>query len=61
MKLNYKTQQTHVYFFILFILKKKISKIKIYTFQNTIFGVHVLQISNLYNRICDDVFTRSPY
>jgi len=28
---------------------------QIYAFQNSIFGVHVLQTSNLYNWICDDV------
>jgi len=52
MKLNYKTQQTHIYFFY---SKTLFFKIQIYAYQNSIFGVHVLQISNLYNWICDDV------
>ena len=48
MKLNYKTQQTHIYFFY---SKTLFFKIQIYAYQNSIFGVHVLQISNSYNWI----------
>jgi len=49
MKLDSKAQQTHIYFIILFLFKTLISKIQIYAFQNSNFGVHALRISNLHN------------